>query len=214
MPAKLSRHFREKVLGYVERCHLEDGGYFFARVLPSSGMDTYFAVKSLSILGVKPSRPEETASYFLDQMNDGWLDDVVGLFVASEVLNELGLITYDFRHFARQRIMSLQNKAGYFGSVENVDVEVPSELQETYRAVKVLRILGVDFDREKIACFVSGLLNVDGGYGRDDFSTLASTFYATEIHKLLVPILEGLPALEVISGIGRASGMLTSTIDR
>jgi hypothetical protein len=29
------------------------------------------------------------------------------------------------------------------------------------------------------------LLNPDGGYGRGGFSTLASTFYATEIHKLL-----------------------------
>jgi hypothetical protein len=118
-------------------------------------------------------------------MNDEWLDDIVGLFVASEVLNELGLITNDFRHFACRRITSLQNKAGGFGAMENIYVEVPSELQETYRAVKVLRILGADFDREKIARFVSGLLNDDGGYGRNDFSTLASTFYATEIHKLL-----------------------------
>jgi hypothetical protein len=183
--ASLGRYFRRKVVGYIERCHLEDGGYFFARVLPSSGMDTYFAVKSFSILRAKPSRPEETANYFLDQMNDGWLDDIVGLFVASEVLNELGLITVDFRHFAGQRIMSLQNKAGGFGTMENIDVEVPSELQKTYRAVTVLGILGVDFDRESIARFVSSLLNDDGGFGRNDFSTLASTFFAIEIHKLL-----------------------------
>jgi len=183
--AKLSRYFRRKVIGYIEGRYLEDGGYCFFRMPPSSGMDTYFAVKSLSIMRAKPSKPEETANYFLNLMNDGWLDDIVGLFVASEVLNELGLITVDFRHFAGQRIMSLQNKAGYFGTTENIDVEVPSELQETYRVVEVLRILGADFDREKIARLVSGLLNDDGGFGRNDFSTLASTFYATEIHRLL-----------------------------
>ena len=183
---KLGRSFRREVVKYIERRHLEDGGYFFARVLPSSGMDTYFAVKSLSILKVKPNRPKETANYFLNQMNGGWLDDIVGLFVASEVLNELGLKTVDFRHFAGQRIESLQNQTGGFGAYENINVEVPSELQATYRAMKVISILGLDFNGgENVTCFVSSLLNDDGGYGRNNFSTLASTFYATEIHKLL-----------------------------
>jgi hypothetical protein len=48
-----------------------------------------------------------------------------------------------------------------------------------------LQIIGTDFDEQKVARFVSSLLNPDGGYGRHGFSTLASTFYATEIHKLL-----------------------------
>jgi hypothetical protein len=55
---RLGRSFRREVVKYIERRHLEDGAYFFARVLPSSGLHTYFAVKSLSILGVKPDRPE------------------------------------------------------------------------------------------------------------------------------------------------------------
>jgi hypothetical protein len=92
-------------------------------------MDTYLAVKSLSILGVKPERPQDIANFFLDQMKEGWLNDIVGLFTTSEVLNELGLMADCFKHFACQRIMSWQNSAGGFGAVDNIDVEIPSELQ-------------------------------------------------------------------------------------
>jgi hypothetical protein len=184
-PYRLGRSFARKVVKYIERCHLEDGGYFFARIPPSSGLDTYFAVKSLSILGVKPDRPEAIASFFLNDVRKGTLGGMTGIFVAVEVLNELGRMTDELRSYARQKIMPLQNSAGGFGAVENIDIEVPSELENTYRAVRILKIIGADFDRDKIIRFVSGFLRPDGGYGGKGYSTLASTFYATEIHKLL-----------------------------
>jgi len=176
---------RRKVAEYIERCHLEDGGYFFARVPPSSGLDTYFAVKSLSILGVKPDHPEAIASFFLNRLTEGTLGDITGIFVAIEILNDLSLITDELRSYARRRITPLQNKDGGFGALENIYIEVPSELQETYRAVRVLKIIGTDFDTEKVSRFVFSFLRPDGGYGGKGYSTLASTFYATEIHKLL-----------------------------
>jgi len=181
----LNNSFLEKVAQYVERCHLEDGGYFFARVPPSNGMDTYFAIKSLSILGLKPDQPQATAGFFLDQMKEGWLDDVIGMFLATEVFSELGQVTDDFKRFAGTQVMSLQNTAGGFGALENIYIEVPSELEATYRATKTLMTIGADFDKEKIAGFTFNLLNPDGGYGREGHSTLASTYYATGIHRLL-----------------------------
>jgi len=182
---RLGRSFHREVVKYIERCHLEDGGYFFARVPPSSGLDTYFAVKSLSILGVKPDRPEAIASFFLNDIKDGSLGGMTGIFLTVEVLNELGRMTDKLRNYAQPRIMALQNKTGGFGAYENIDIEVPSELQETYRALKVLKIIGADFDGQKVGRFVFRMLNPDGGYGGKGYSTLASTFYATEIHKLL-----------------------------
>ena len=170
---------------YIERCHLEDGGYFFARIPPSNGLDTYFAVKSLSILGVKPDRHEAIASFFLNDLKAGTLGGMTGIFLAVEVLNELGRLTDDLRSYAHQRIMLRQNKVGGFGALEDIYIEVPSELEETYRAVRVLKIIGADFDSEKVIRFVSSFLRSDGGYGAKGYSTLASTFYATEIHKLL-----------------------------
>jgi len=182
---RLDHSFRQGVISYIERCRLDDGGYFFARVLPSSGMDTYCAVKSLSLLGTKPERPEEVTGFFLNQMEEGSINGITGLFYAAEVLHELGQITEEFRDYALRRLRPLRNKAGGFGAYEDVDVEVPSELQDTYRAVRTLNIIQEDLDREKITCFVSGFLNPDGGYGSKGYSTLASTFYATAIYRLL-----------------------------
>jgi hypothetical protein len=182
---RLGRSLRRKVAEYIERCHLEDGGYFFARVPPSNGLDTYFAVKSLSILGVKPDRPEAVASFFLNDLKEGTLGGMPGIFVTVEVLNELGRMTDDLRSYARQQIMLRQNKVGGFGALEDIYIEVSSELEETYRAVRVLRTIGADFDEHRIANFVSSKLNLDGGYGREGRSTLSSTYYATAIYRLL-----------------------------
>ena len=183
--AKLSRYFRREVVGYIERCHLDDGGYFFARVPPSNGLDTYFAVKSLSILGIKPDRPEAIAGFFLNDIKEGTLGGMPGIFVTIEVLNELGRMTDDLRSYARQQIMLRQNKAGVFGALEDIYIEVSSELEETYRAVSVLRTIGADFDERGVTSFVSSKLNLDGGYGREGRSILASTYYATAIYRLL-----------------------------
>ena len=113
---RLGHSFARKVVKYIERCHLEDGGYFFARVPPPSGLDTYFAVKSLSLLGVKPDRPEAIASFFLNDVRKGTLGGMTSIFVAVEVLNELGRMTDELRSYTRQKIMPLQNSAGGFGA--------------------------------------------------------------------------------------------------
>jgi hypothetical protein len=182
---RLGQSFRREVAKYIERCHLEDGGYFFARVPPSNGLDTYFAVKSLSILGVKPDCPETIVSFFLNDVKEGTLGGIPGIFVTIEVLNELGQMTDDLRSHARQQIMLRQNKAGGFGTLKDIYIEVSSELEETYRAVRVLRTIGGDFEERRIVNFVSNKLNLDGGYGREGRSTLPSTYYATAIYRLL-----------------------------
>ena len=183
---RLGRSFRKEVVNYIERCYLEDGGYFFARIPPSSGTDTYFAVKSLAILDVKPRNPESVVNFFLSQVREDTLSGVTGIFNAIEVIDELSHVSSDLRSYAKERVVVWQNEAGGFGALENIDVEVSSELQETYRAVKVLKTIGAAFDEERVILFVSSLLNRDGGYGRNGHSTLASTFYATAIYKLLV----------------------------
>jgi len=183
--AKLGHSFRRQVVSYIERCHLEDGGYFFARVPPSGGLDTFFAVKSFSILGIKPNRPEAIANFFLNDFKESTLSGITGIFLAVEVLNELSQMTDELRNYAQTQVMALQNEAGGFGALRNIDVEVSSELEETYRAVRILKIIGADFDEQRVSRLVFSLLNPDGGYGGKGYSTLASTFYATEIHKLL-----------------------------
>jgi len=182
----VGRSFRRTVTDYIEKRYLEeDGGYCFYRIPPSSGMDTYFAVKSLAILGLKPQHPDAVVNFLLSHVKEGSTGGVTGVFATIEVIGELSQVTEGFKDYAQQRVMALQNNAWGFGTLENFDIEVTSELEETYRAVKILRTLNVHFDKGKVTHFVLGLLNSDGGYGRDGRSTLASTFYAAKIHKLL-----------------------------
>lgn len=189
---RLDDSFRQRIVTYIEKCQLEDGGYFFARIQPSSGTDTYFAVKSLALLGVKPHNPEAVVSFFLRQIKQGTLNGITGIFNAVEVVKELGEITDDIREYAQDHIAVHRNKAGGFGATENIYVEVTSELEETYRAVSILKSIGAKFDEQAIASFVSSFLNHNGGYGESGHSTLASTFYATEIHKLLATDIKNL----------------------
>jgi len=182
---RMGATFRGKIVNYIDRCHLEDGGYFFARIPPSSGTDTFFAVKSLALLDVKPPHPEAIANFFLRQIKEGTLGGITGIFNTVEVINEIGQISDDLRSYAQEHITACQNKAGGFGAVANIYIEVSSELEETYRAVRILKVIGVTFDEQAASDFVFSLLNRDGGYGRNRQSTLASTFYATAICKLL-----------------------------
>ena len=182
---RLAYSLRQQIAGYIENCQLEDGGFFFARVPPSSAMDTYFAVKSLHLIGEKPRRPWAIVDYFLNRAKDNSLHGLNDIFTAVEVMNELDQKMVPGLRNHAQKIRHLQNKPGGFGAIENIDIEVPSELEATYRAIRILRIIGTDFDEQKVTSFVSSLLNQDGGYGKEGHSSLASTFYAAEIHKLL-----------------------------
>jgi hypothetical protein len=182
---KLGDAFKKQVIGYIERCHLEDGGYFFARVPPSSGTDTRFAVKSLAILGSKPRNSESIINFFLSQVREETLGGITGIYNAVEVITELSYMSTELKDYIKDRVMIWQNEAGGFGALKNVDIEVVSELQETYQAVKVIKMTDTHFDERRVTRFVFSLLNLDGGYGRNGHSTLASTFYATAIYKLL-----------------------------
>jgi len=185
MKGRNESSLKEKVIRYIENCRLEDGGYFFARVPPSSRLDTYFAVKSLALLKTVPESPAHTAAFFLDDFKEGTLTGMTAIFTGVEVLHELGQITEEVKDYALRHVISYQNSAGGYGALQDFDVELTSELQDTYRAVKVLTDIKAGIDKPQISGFLRGYLNADGGYGRNGYSTLASTFYATAVHRML-----------------------------
>ncbi len=168
---------------YIESCRLEDGGYFFARIPPSSAVDTFYAVRTLSMMGCRPDNPAATRKFFVDALKSNSILSINGLFAAIEVLDDL--------HFSVQlpsryveRINKLRNDIGGFGVVDNLDIEVVSELETTYRVLKIMTAMGMDFNRRSISDFVLKFANRDGGFGKGNLSTLASTYYATEIFRL------------------------------
>jgi hypothetical protein len=176
---------KSSVVNYIESCRLSDGGYFFARVPPLSGLDTYYAVKSLHLLEVNPGKPEDISGFILSSLNSRTLYGITGIFLTVEILNEIGSLTEENKGNCREQILSYRNKAGGFGAYENLDVEIVSELQSTYRAIKVLQTLDRSFYEEKAIGFVNRYFISDGGYGSGGHSTLATTYYALEILDLL-----------------------------
>jgi len=173
----------EQVRQYVENCHREDGGYFFADMPFSSAMDTYYAVKTLSLLKLKPDRPDKIIRFFLRAKKRNSFLGLSGLFSATEVLHELNAdVEFLYQYLARLNL--LRNRMGGFGVIDNLDYAVVSELETTYRILSILTRLGRDFDRKQLIEFVFKYRNEDGGFGRNHISTMASTYYATEIFKL------------------------------
>ncbi len=174
---------REPVGRYVEKCRLEDGGYFFAMMPPSSAMETYYAIKILSMLGIKPDRPGEIGDFFLNALKKDYFMGLNGLFAAAEVLYELNVENQSlYKYLPKLKLM--RNSVGGFGVIENLDLEVVSELETTFRVLSVLNRLGMDINNQQIVNFILKFNNADGGFGKGGISTLASTFYATEIFKL------------------------------
>ncbi len=170
----------EHIRQYVEKCQLDDGGFFFARIPPSSLMDTYYAVKILSALELEPSRPDKIKDYVLNTVKKFSYIGINGLFAAAEVLHELKGNLNALSGFLL-RLNALKNSMGGFGAVKNLDLEIVSELETTYRVLVILDRLDIEYDHSQILGFALKFKNDDGGFGHSRISTLASTFYATEI---------------------------------
>jgi hypothetical protein len=170
----------DRTAGYIESCQVEDGGYFFARIPPSPAGDTYYAVKSLQVLGRQPGNRDAVIGWLRESATEGLLANPKGVFFLVEAGLALGLPKAELRGWT-SRLRDFANPEGGFGSWRNVDVEVASELDITYRAVTTLLDLGVELDRDALLRFVYRFINRDGGFGTNGLSTLASTYYAVQM---------------------------------
>ena len=64
---------------YVHSCQVEDGGYFFARIRPGSLRDSYFAVKTLHMLGQQPCQPAALESFVWSSLREDTGNDAHAL---------------------------------------------------------------------------------------------------------------------------------------
>jgi len=169
-----------RTVEYIENCQTGDGGYFFARIPPSPAGDTYYAVKSLQILGRQPANRDSVIDWLRESATGGLLGNPKGVFFLVEASLALGLPPAELQRWA-SRLHDFANPEGGFGAWRNVDVEVASELDITYRAVTTLLDLGLEMERDGVLRFLFRFLNRDGGFGTNDHSTLASTYYAVQV---------------------------------
>jgi len=111
---------------------------------------------------------EKTRQFLKNGIVSGSLNPLPGIFISAEIFNELGMIDNEFIEHAFKLVHSSKNELGGFGAYKNINVETPSELQDTYRALKTLEITVCDINRKELLEFTYRFLNPDGGYGANN----------------------------------------------
>ena len=173
----------DRVIQYILERQNEDGGFSLLRGQPSSLEATHYAVQTLKMLNAMPSNAESSVRFLTEDVvsersSRGFLN-LYSIFYVVETLRRLGYPIEDLSNLSKG-ILATQNEQGGFG-VENVDVSTVSELESTYFAATVLTRLGTPFDKGKVLGYVQRLRNIDGGFGRNGYSTLATTYFAIMI---------------------------------
>jgi len=174
----------ESALCYIHTCQTEDGGYFFARIPPGSLRDSYFAVKTLRMLGQSPRRPAALERFVRAYLQEDAGNPVHTSYLAIEILKALGEDLEALRHRSETIEAPLAALDGV-SDPSTLYIEVVSELEKLFEAVSVLVHLGVPFDRTAVVGLIASLSNKDGGLGSRGNSSLATTYYAARTSALL-----------------------------
>lgn len=172
---------RSKIIRYIEDKNLSDGGYFFAGVEPSSGADTFYAVKTLKLLGLRPKNPEGIKKFMEQSVA---LTDIHGLFFTLETFRELGIDTSYYKRY-KTILDKEKNRSGGFGTLGETYIEVMSELITTYEAITIAGYLDYQIDKKSLKNFIFSFQNLDHGFGGESKSILSTTFYALSALKKL-----------------------------
>ena len=188
---------KRKIVNYLENRHVSDGGYFFAQVEPSSGLDTYLAVQTLNLLGAKIKYAKSITSFW--EKED--VDDLFGIFLAVETYKELRLPVAVFDKYRRLLLHKLKDGAALsrLVSVSSEDTirlknlslamdyitTIGKDLQDLLYLVTLNRDLKIKLDNKKIIAFVISLQNKDGSFGHRRHSHLITTYHALCILNIL-----------------------------
>ncbi|MCX8126536.1 MAG: hypothetical protein N3E40_05310 [Dehalococcoidia bacterium] len=174
----------QRVISYVESCQVEDGGYFFARIAPASLTDTYYAVSTLAILGKRPERVDRVVNYVNGLNDSDILSDWRGIFAACVVLSIIDSPLTICRD-AAIRLLASRGLPLDCLQAHSLYVEVVSELENLASAVSVMCILRLPFDSTGLKSYLANAQNADGSFGSAGRSRIATSFYATQICRIL-----------------------------
>ncbi|HFC10580.1 MAG TPA: hypothetical protein ENJ75_00040 [Candidatus Kaiserbacteria bacterium] len=192
---------KKRIADYIESCHTSDGGYFFANVEPSSGLDTYLAVKTLRILNTKTKNTASIAGFWKKETLDGHLHDLFSIYLAVETYKELDLPTDDFNIYRKsvqkegEKTFSLvpsfrkhglirNNRASLRHAMNSIRARGRS-LQRLLYFTTLARDLDFEMHTEKVSDFIYSIQNSDGGFGAKNESNILTTFHALHILKSL-----------------------------
>ena len=192
---------KRKIIEYIEDCHLSDGGYFFAKIEPSSGLETYLAVKALKLLGVKTKNAKSIALFWKQEKTEGNLNNLFSIFLAAKTYKELGLKIRVFKKYQKYLVDYYKHiiPRGTFVFAENKRLSrkdfslamsyfstIGKELEDLFYLTTLNQDLKMKIiNKEKITKLVLSLQNKNGGFGRSRESHLMATYHALSILKIL-----------------------------
>lgn len=133
---RLGRPFRRGVLGYIERCHLEDGGY--GAKGQSTLASTFYATEIHKLLGVDTGKLIATRNY-LKRREEKWqvqfIEDVYWLVLGLASLDEKTNMPDRVARF----VMGCQRQNGGFSRATVMGIPT---LEYTFYALSILKRVG------------------------------------------------------------------------
>lgn len=195
---------KQEIVAYIEARHLSDGGYFFARIGPSSGLETCLAVKTLNLLGVEVKNAGSVLSFWQNQAAKGNLDNLLAVYLMVETYKELN-VPFDCTKKAACRILdrtkdalihpprikkTLSKAETELAGAMNYVSLIGRDLENLYYYVRLSHDLDIPLDTNTIVGHVQPFRNADGGFGHEDCSDPMVTFHALGIMKTVSHSIE------------------------
>jgi hypothetical protein len=190
-----------KIVNYVLARQNEDGGYCFAQgALESNGQDTYCGLAILKELNANFPNIEKTMQ-FLDENR---IDSIYSMYYTARAQMLLGKgVSADLK----KDVITLLDSMKYFGSSDFYSDS--SEFESTLMAIKLADLLKIPISSSKVADWLYGFQNTDGGFGRTDHSNIDSTYHAVACLHLLKTKLDKQSILRFIRSCEKTYGGFT-----
>jgi len=174
---------REKLIAYIRKRRNPDGGYVFARGLPSTPQDTFYALSCLRRLGVTPQEPMRSMEYAR-----AVLDETPTLFKTYYALGSLLALEQPIEEYARvvRRVVDVEGFLRGAGS-GNADVGYggfSSPLCTLLMMLVLCKWFEIRGHEEDVASRVLDMRCEDGGFGAGT-SDIRTTYLATACLRLV-----------------------------
>ncbi|NMB56576.1 hypothetical protein GYA19_01395 [Candidatus Beckwithbacteria bacterium] len=193
---------KNHIIQYLQARHLSDGGYFFARVTPSSALDTMCAVETLKLLNSKQIPISEIMRFFKNEDKEGNLKCISSLFFAVQTYKALKIDISEFKKYSPFILENTTNKNIFKkkkfkakaetkfllsdNSVNTLYLDlVEGEVKDLYYLTFLCKNFNINEANQNIIDFILSLENTDGGFGNIKGSELSTTYYALKILKKL-----------------------------
>jgi hypothetical protein len=192
----------KRIVDYVIDRQNNDGGYTFCQDTESNAHDTYYGLAILDLLKVPFPNVELTIKWLHDFIPDSYYSH----YYAAKALKLCG---QEPDEKLRDFLLSLQGPKGGFRTVD-VYVEVASEFEATFIFTELVKLVGIEIDREEVVRWLLSHQNRDGGFGAHGYSNLSSTYHAVaSLFNLGYPVKSLKGTLAYVRSCEKPSGGFT-----